>query len=365
MENQGIGSIDKNLAVETKIKEPDIEFHDIRNAPFDVYGFYNYKTEPEFKRLPDEVGENVNPGVKRLYKNTSGGRVRFCTDSRYVAIRAVMPEVTLMAHMPLLSSAGFDIFVDTPDGMHSRYFSSFRPEVGMKDGYESEAKFTDRRLRYITINFPSYSNVKSLEIGLQKGAVLGEGAKYRNRLPVVYYGSSITQGACASRPGNMYQNIVARETGLNYLNLGFSGSCRAEKKIVDYMAGLEMCAFVCDYDHNAPNPAHLLNTHLDLYKAIRAAHPDIPYIMLSRPDFVKSFDDSILRRDVIIDTFRYARESGDKNVYYIDGEGIFRGHFEDCCTVDGTHPNDIGFLLMAQTICDTFERIMLDKNICE
>jgi hypothetical protein len=121
------------------------------------------------------------------------------------------------------------------------------------------------------------------------------------------------------------------------------------------MASLKMLAFVSDYDHNAPDAKYLAETHCRLYKIIRASNPQIPYIMLSRPDYDVNVAESIERRDVIIDTYRYAREQGDKNVYYIDGEGIFRGPDEDLCTVDGSHPTDVGFLKMA----DAVERILV------
>ncbi len=357
--------VDKNFHIISKVNEPDIIFRDVRAEPFKIYGLYNPLLEPQFKRLPDDVGCSVNKGVKELYKNTAGGRVRFCTDSAYVAIRAVMPNVCLMSHMPLLSSAGFDLYEDSPDGMHSKYRGSFKPSIDMKDGYESEIKFSDRRMRYFTVNFPSYSDVSTLEIGLQETAALGEGAKYRGKFPIIYYGSSITQGACASRPGNSYQNLVSARLGLDYINLGFSGSCKGEESIARYMATLPMCAFVCDYDHNSPSSEHLRETHKEIYRIIRSANPNIPYVLMSRPDFHRDARDSIHRRDAVIDAYRHAKSLGDQNVYYIDGEGIFRGEYEDACTVDGTHPNDLGFALMANTLCCTLERIMTVQNILE
>jgi hypothetical protein len=92
--------------------------------------------------------------------------------------------------------------------------------------------------------------------------------------------------------------------------------------------------------------------------------------MMSRPDFYKGLDttysrDSVKRRQAIIDVYNYARSVGDENVYYIDGEGIFRGDYEDCCTVDGCHPNDLGFSRMAKTVEATLRRIMMRSNILD
>ena len=345
--------VDRNMLIETSINEPDIKFYDVREDPFEIYGLYDPKGQDVFKRLPDEIGQNVNSGVKRLYLHTAGGRVRFSTDSKYVAIKCIMPYITRYSHMAMTATSGFDLFIDSEAG--SRFHRPFKPDVNMEGGYESVLKFATREMRYFTINFPSYNPVDTLYIGLQQDAKVGEGKKYRSPLPIYYYGNSITQGACATRPGGAYPSIISRRMNLDFVNLGFSGSGRAEDLIANYMAEQKMLAFVCDYDHNAPDVEYLARTHCRLYKTFRAKNPDVPYIMISRPDYDNNVEESILRRNVIIDTYRYARESGDKNVWYIDGQGIFRGPDVDVCSVDGAHPSDVGFLKIA----DAVERILV------
>ena len=351
-----IEELDRNMAVVKTINEPDICFYDVRKDPFDVYGLYNYRNEEEFKRMPEAVAKTVSSGVENLNFATAGGRVRFSTDSQYVAIRAIMPHIAHMTHFAMTGSSSFDLYIDDPESGISRFHRPFRIDASAKNGYESILKFKTRQTRYFTINFPTYSHVKDLWIGLQENAFVGEGLKYRNIPPVVYYGSSITQGACASRPGNAYQCVISRHMNLDFINLGFSGNGKAEDTMVDYMAGLEMSAFVSDYDHNAPNVAHLEATHRKMYEKIREAHPDIPYIMISRVDFDCAYDDNIKRRDVIMDTYRFARANGDKNVYYIDGAGVFRGPYMDMCTTDGCHPTDVGFALMADAVENELSR---------
>lgn len=352
--------VDRNMVVETSLGEPDICFYDVRQAPFELYGLYHPQSEPVFKRLPDEVAAATSDGVRRLALQTAGGRVRFATDSDYIAIKCVMPYVTKYSHFPLTGTSAFDLYEDTEGG--SRYRGCFIPPMSATDGYESllrigswdglrpEGADGSRRMRCYTIDFPNYNPVTTLYIGLRAGSRLAGGRKYIDWRPVVYYGSSITQGGCATHAGNCYQNIITRHTGLDYINLGFSGNGRGEDAIVEYMAGLDMLAFVSDYDHNAPNVEHLRATHCRMYERIRASHPSIPYIMISRPDFDAHYNDSVARRDVVIDTYRHARDRGDKNVYYIDGQGIFRGPDEELCTVEGTHPTDVGFMKMAETI---------------
>ena len=287
--SKDISKIDKNLSVETTLLKDGVAFYDVRRAPFRVYGLYDYKNQPIFRRLPEEVAAATSDGVAHLSKHTAGGRVRFATDSDFICIKAKMNSITLLPHMPTSGTAGFDLFIDSPDGAESRYVRTFMPPWHTKDeGYESRIDLGSKKLRYFTINFPSYSGVDELLVGISEGSTLGEGLPYRSLAPFVYYGSSITQGGCASRSGNIYQNVVCRRTNIDYINLGFSGNGRAEDAIVDYMASLQMSAFISDYDHNSPSREHLSATHYKMYEKIRAAHPDIPYIMLSKCDLDNS-----------------------------------------------------------------------------
>lgn len=357
-----IEEIDRNLRICGVSNRENLTFYDVRQEPFRVYGLYDYRNQPAFVRMPEEAAGAVSDQVLQLSRNTAGGRVRFSTDSEVIVLHAVMPCVCLMPHMAMTGSAGFDLYVDDPDTGISRYWRTFVPPTNMKDGYESEIRFLSRKMRSLTIHFPLYSNVKTLLIGLERDAAAGEGLPYRNELTVVCYGSSITQGGCASRPGNCYQNILSRRLQLDFLDLGFSGNGRAEDRMLDYLAELPMSAFLSDYDHNAPDAEHLRKTHYRLYEAVRRTHPEIPYIMLSRYDFDSHYEENITRRDVIYETYRRARAAGDRNVYYIDGASVFRGRYQEMCTVDGTHPNDLGFALLADAI-EAELRVALTQNL--
>lgn len=365
---------DEKMWVRTGIDESNVRFYDVREDPFQIYGLYRPRTEADFKRMPDEVGTQVNDGVAQLYRNTAGGRVRFSTDSPYVAIRVQMPYVCQVAHMPLSGSAGFDLYEDFPETGASRYYRAFLPPVDLNEShaYESIVKFPERKLRYFTVHFPLYSDVRNLWIGVREDAVVGEGMPYRPILPVIYAGSSITQGACASRPGNAYSAIIGRKLGVDFINMGFSGSFKAEKAMVEYLNTLPMSVFVSDYDHNAPTAEHLRNTHARMYETIRAKHPDVPYVMVTRPDVLNNEYSSkvpgelgngaVIRRDIIYESYRKAIESGDRNVWFIDGGGFFAGEYQDCATVDSTHPNDYGMVRMADGIGCVLKNILFCRS---
>lgn len=209
-----------------------------------------------------------------------------------------------------------------------------------------------------TLNFPYAAKMSSFEIGIDDDAVLSVGVPYSNEKPVVFYGSSITHGAWASRPGNTYESLISQKYNMNYLNLGFSGSAKGEKEIVDYMAGLEMCTFVSDYDHNAYDFNLIKNTHLPMYKTIREAHPNIPYIIITRPNYFADPANNEKRNAVFKATYDYAVANGDKNIWYIDGKTLFDGEYYHNCTRDGCHPNDIGFYRMANVIGNMLAKVL-------
>ena len=356
-----ITEFDPNMKGNSSITRDDIVYYDVKEEPFELYGFYDPKNQDVFKRIPDSVAEATSRGVIGTYKNTSGGRLRFSTDSDCIVIRAVLPHFRRMYHATLQMTAGFDMYIDDPMSGESLFYDTFKPPYDLEDSYASIISFPKKKLRYITINFPLYGEVSSLSVGLAEGSALGAGAKYINERPVVFYGSSITQGGCASRSGIAYPAIISRRLNIDYLNLGFSGSCKAEDSIVEYMSGLDMSVFVADYDHNAPNPEYLRETHYKLYEKIREKNPTLPYVMLSRPDFLKSgthTTSSILRRQVVLDSFHKAYvENGDRNVFYIDGESFFNREYADCATVDGTHPTDFGMVCMADTVSNLLRRL--------
>ena len=153
--------------------------------------------------------------------------------------------------------------------------------------------------------------------------------------------------------------MISRALDCDHINLGFSGNAKGEKAMAEYLAGLDMSVFVCDYDHNATNAAYLAATYEPLYDTFRASHPDTPYIMVSLPDVDRKellpavgtiAPEAGLRRQIIYAAYNRAVKLGDKHVSFIDGRTLFAGLQRGDCTVDGTHPNDLGFFRMAQVI---------------
>lgn len=352
-----ISKIDKNLKVESSISKDGLVWLDASESPFRIYGAYSCNP---YMRLPEDVAKNTNEGVAGLNFHTAGIRVRFRTDSPFIAIKAVFNSLTRFPHMPLAGTGGFDLY--RWHGGIQRYVKTFTPPVDTKNSFESIVDLPNKMCDFV-LNFPLYNSVNKLYIGVHSDAVFEEPAKYINDKPIVFYGSSITQGGCASRPGNCYQNMLSQKLDFDYINLGFSGSGRGEDAIAEYMSTLDMSIFVSDYDHNAPTTEHLRNTHYKLYETIRAKHPDIPYIMISKPDvdlvpYNSSAEGNLKRQCVIMESYLKAKSNGDENVYFIDGTSIFSYDNADSCTVDGTHPNDLGFFEFQRALFPILKKLL-------
>lgn len=348
---KGLDAIDRNFRIETNIQKEDICFHDVEEDVFRIYGVF--KENGMFRRMPERVAESINKGVYGLHTNTAGGRVRFVTNSTYVAIKTEYTPCR-KPHFALTGSSGFDMY--TGIGENARYAGTFIPPVDVEDGYESVIDFATAEERIITIQFPLYSDVRKLYIGLQKDASITKAPDYRIEKPVVYYGSSITQGACASKPGSCYPSILSRKFDCNYINLGFAGSARGEEAMGEYLRELDMRVFVMDYDHNAPNLARLKESHSRLFHQIRSRNPELPIIIMPRPRYYHRGEDKA-RFDVIERTYLEAKARGDENVYFISNKKLM-ALVQDNGSVDNTHPTDSGFLSMAIALQEVFEEIL-------
>ncbi len=335
-----IENIDGNFKIESTISRPGLVYKNILQEPFRICGLL--RENGRYVRIPTAVAEETNEGVAYLNACTAGGRVRFVTDSPYVAIAVRYNEIMKMPHFAFSASIGFDLYAD------DIYIGSYITQ-GDEPTFEAVLDLPQSGTHTVTIHFPLYSGVDELFIGLSEDALLAAPPAYRVTDPVVFYGSSITQGGCASRPGNAYDNILSRLLSCDHTNLGYSGSARAELPIAEYISKLKMSVFIYDYDHNAPTAEYLEETHERMYRIIRNAQPELPIIMLSRPKYHLDADDQ-KRLAIIRKTYENAVAAGDGNVYFIPGPELIEERLRETATVDNCHPNDSGFVSMAYAV---------------
>ena len=347
--------------IDPNFSAPDADFentttYNAMSEPFEIKGVY-FDGE-KFVRMPREIAKDVNESVAVLYSNTSGGRIRFRTDSVKITLTVLLPSICNFAHMPKSGTSSFDLYAN---GDYRGFFNcDYKLREDESGLYESSATLSLKtsEMKDIIINFPLYNDVSAVYISLDKDCRIEAPKPEKYETPVVFYGSSITQGGCASHAGNAYPNIISRRLGTNFINLGFSAGCFAEEKIMKYLSGLDMSVFVYDHDHNAQSYEILEKTHEAGYKKFREGNPSVPIIMITSADISTNREKRI---NIIRTTYENALKSGDKNVYFIHGDDIYAPVGKEYCTVDKCHPNDLGFFCMANAI-ETVIREIIERD---
>ena len=339
-----IEEIDENFAIPLGLGREDIRFFDVKKTPEFLFGIRF--DEQRFYRMPEDFADTVSSGVASLNRCTSGGRIRFRTNSPFVAISIQLSRHEVMRHMAPRGSTGFDLYVD------GRFYQAYLPSASnMLKDYDRIVEFheAEPREREILIHFPLYNHVNEVRVGVQTDAWVAEARPYAMERPVVFYGSSITQGGCVSHPGLAYPAHISRWLDCDFINLGFSGNAKGEPAMAEYVASLDPSVFVMDYDHNAPTYEHLEATHKSFYERVRALCPTTPIVMVTAPN-AAWYPELLLRRDLIRRNFEAAVAAGDDKLFFVDGAAMMAGEDWDSYTVDSIHPNDLGHYMMAKGI---------------
>lgn len=345
--------IDKNFAVKATHKSKGIDYFSFRI--FSLHGVFYDESESAFLRMDKSVASKISGGLAFLNGCTAGGRIRLRTNSRIFRIKVQMGRIFGTPFQSVRQGVAFSLYAD------GRFYKLLMPDSSVRiaegEWFESECAFDTEKCRDITLYFPSYGFIKDLQIGLSGGSRVLVPKPYNGK-SVVFYGSSITQGSCASRPGNDYCSMLSQMLGFDYLNLGFSGNAKAEDIMCDYIAGIDSSVFVYDYDYNAETVEELKARHEPFYLRLRERRPDLPIILLPKPNNEPNPEIFAQRKAVIRQTYDNALRRGDKNVYFVDYNSLYKGKLANAHTVDGCHPNDFGFYLMAKEICPCLKKIL-------
>ncbi len=332
----------------------ELKWYNIPSENLDTYGFDDGNKGIR-ARIPDSVTKDFSKALADSALFSAGGRIRFATNSKHIGLKVtygfkVDSDVACTRHV----CRGFVLYKN--EGDIDIPVHIFCPPADNKDDEYCDTKEiikNDETYNY-TLIFPCLTQVLSCQIGIDKDADLKEGKKYINKKPIIFYGSSITHGLAASNSGNIYEQFISRKYNVDYVNLGFAGNAKGETSMAEYISKREMCAFVCDYDHNAPDAEHLKKTYPVLYETIRKNHPVIPYIVISKPDYLSlnkaEQASNEERRSFIEEFYKSHRLDGDENIYFIDGSTFFPKQYNLCCTADLCHPNDLGFSYMSEII---------------
>jgi hypothetical protein len=297
-------------------------------------------------RLPLELEDQVSKALWSVSQNTSGGRIRFRSDTTMLGVLADYHKIgTETSAREKIGAMGMDVYAD------GAYWNSIYPQT---DGVNESNFFmnADRQLREFTIYMPLYHVLDIHKILLDDQAVIQPPLPFAVSKPVVFYGTSITQGGCASRSGLSYQAQLAREINIDFINLGFSGLGRGDLPVARAMSKIDASCYVLDYAQNNTSPEELRSVYLPFLNEIRKAKPDIPIVLTTPISYRgerwnKGFrEEQERKRQVIRDAYRFRIEAGDCRIHLVEGRELLSlddGEGQ----MDGAHPNDIGFRKMA------------------
>ena len=345
-----IGKIDGRLSC-SFISETDVLWQSVLEEPFSIFGVKYDGDTQAFLRIPREISVLISEKVSALSERTAGGRVRFRTNSPYVAIRCTAPAFEPMPHMPITGSHGFSVYCDGVfAGKVSPSFNDFVGNDNKKITFGGVVRRKNAGWVDVDVYMPLYGGVSELYIGIKEGAQIEPPREYKYKKPIVIYGSSITQGACASRPGNDFAMRLSRMLDADVLNLGFSGNGNAEPKMLEYLASIDALAYVFDYNYYAECTDRVLPPHYEIYRALRDSDPNVPILMIDKPSVIFAGENYKIRSQMIRDTYERAISEGDGRVAMMDATELFGEEDADSCVVDTDHPNDLGFFRMANAI---------------
>lgn len=336
------------------------------NDAVKIYGLNWFEKDKRFHRLSkdlDDILPKLEGSVDVLAGNSSGGMIAFYSNTNILKIKVKLSFKFHMGHMPYTGQAGFDLYI----GSTYRDIKFYR--TSNFDFNKNEYEFTYfnhpelfKENKLFVLNFPLYATVEEILVGVNPVSDVKPCLDlFKDNSKIVFYGTSITQGGCASRPGMSYTQILSRMLGIECLNYGFSGNGKGHIEIAEALSNIDnVKLFVLDYEANVTFDR--LKATLDNFvKCLRKKYADIPIIIMSKiPMYLEFHDDNYIDNEKLIRNYQknYVKKANDDNLYYIDGAKVLGKTNISEKTVDGCHPTDYGFISMAEYLYPIITKIL-------
>jgi lysophospholipase L1-like esterase len=325
----------------------DLMWHDVREWDVEGKGFSD--TENFFDRLPARAKGIVREEVWNLSRHSTGMSAHFETDSTAIHVRySLTSEGLALPNMPASGVSGLDLYAKH-EGQW-RWLATHQPTTQTQTALLMQDILRGRRAYHI--NLPLHNGVKSLEIGIPKGVAFTPIAP-RKIKPILWYGTSITHGLCASRPGMTFVSILGRRLDCPILNFGFSGNGRMEIEVGRFLAEIDAAIFVIDCVANM-SPQWITERTGPLVKLLRASHPSMPILLVGQrkePNLIflpQMLKDRLQQDSALRNEYEILLNEGITNLHYRGGEDVIGSDGEG--TVDGSHPNDLGMTRYADVL---------------
>jgi hypothetical protein len=339
-------------------EDTGVRWYDIRQLGVEGQGWQDVKSP--YDRLPAKAEGKVRDAVWGLSRDSAGQCVRFITAATTIHARwTVTKDRLAMPHMPATGVSGLDLYARDDRGRW-RWVAVAQPKettntVVFADGVKPGP-------REYLVYLPLYNGVSSVEIGVPAASELVDAPDYpaERARPIVFYGTSITHGACASRPGMVHTAILGRRYQRPVINLGFSGNGRMELEVGELLTELDAAAYIIDCCPNLSGNDTAARTK-PLVEQLRKARPNTPIVLVEDRRYTDAWlkPSKAERNDGNHRALRTAYEglvaAGVKGLYYIHGDDLLGDDNEGA--VDSSHPNDLGFVRQAEAFAKVLDAL--------
>lgn len=324
-------------------QEKNVAYHTLP-----IHGKYFDTPEP-FHRVDTLKYNDMPASVKKLYTNSPGLFVTFKSNTATLFAKWCVTDKKQGLNLTSIANKGLDVYIKNSSGKWQYAGSKGSAKTCEEGKVLEELGTADKEF---LVYLPLYDETKSIEIGVENGASFSE-LPNPFKKNIIIYGSSIVHGASAGRPGMAYPAILSRRTGYNFINFGVSGNAKMEKEVVHMLADANPDVFILDCVPNS-SPEQVTERTAYLVTYLRSKHPNTPIIMI--PSVVRElgyFNQNWGKRNKMQnqnwkEEYSKLIAKGVKGLYYLESDNLLGDDHEG--TTDGTHPNDLGFMRMADQI---------------
>ncbi|NGM62053.1 hydrolase [Sphingobacterium sp. SGG-5] len=321
-----------------------------------------FDTPHKYHRVDTAKYNDIPAAVKRLYTNSAGLFVTFKSSAPEIYAKWCVTSRKVGLNMTSIVNKGLDVYIRNAEGQWQ--YASSKGTTKACDEVKL-AEYLGEEEKEFLVYLPMYDETKSLQIGVPDGYTI-DPLPNPFKKEIVVYGSSIVHGASAGRSGMAYPAILSRRTGFNFVNFGVSGNARIEKEMAHMFADLNPDVYILDCVPNS-SPEQVASRTAYFVEYLRKKHPNTPIIMI--PSVVRelSFFNQRWKARNRQQNEQWKAEydkliaKGVKNLYYLDDDYLL-GHDHEG-TTDGTHPNDLGFMRMADKIGPFVLEVMKKHHI--
>lgn len=317
-------------------------------------------TDSIYQRISSAETSNMPDVIKTLAKRSAGIAILFETNSSVIRVKWKLPDEVYQSNMTPIGHSGLDLYC-----FHNgkwQFVGVAKPVKGTSQE-QLVVQHMDSTLKQFMLYLPLYNNVNELQVGVQQHASIQAPAQpaIDRSKRIVVYGSSVVQGASASRPGMAYPAILQRHFGYDVINLGLSGNAKMEPELSAYLATVPADCYILDCIPN-PSPEQIRERSYPFIKYLRQHQPNVPIIIVETifrqtglwnqrvGETVRQQNEAIRK------TYERLQQEGYKNIYYIESSKLIGDDHE--ATIDGIHLTDLGFMRIADALIPVIKKAM-------